>query len=71
MELVKGYLSLVITPLVWMQHPDSLLGIGRSHHISTTLSSSASGDFCKVANPLGMKSFPAGMGQVVCYLLKC
>lgn len=29
---------------------------GRSHHISTAASSSASGDFCKVANPTGSKS---------------
>lgn len=56
MELVKGYVS-PVTPSVWMQHPDSLLGFGRSHHISTTVSSPASGDFCKVANPTGSKSF--------------
>lgn len=61
MELIKGHVS-PVTPLVWMQHPDSLFGIGGSHHISTTVSSPASWDFCQVANPTRLKSFPSRHG---------
>lgn len=44
MGLGKGYVS-PVTPLVWMQNPDFLLGIDRNHQVGTTVSSPAPREF--------------------------